>query len=244
MRRFTIILVICCIMLAATATYADSFVLFTTDVTTGWYLHSEGYHVGKRTVYYKYGTSQLELKYSTEFRDAVANWGSYINLVYSASTTEGNIVEFSPSDPTIYTQVGGRKINSAGHTYSWEIRINNPFFEDGFTNDQQINMLTTEIGRVYGLAYRTSSSYMMYHGVSTVSSPSTKEKRGIEVVSHQHEHPTDVPGRTYSQYSAINHKSRCNYCYAYNLVEHTYTVHGSTYTCSYCGYMTTNPGVA
>ena len=221
-RRLIIsLLVIACFIVPfATVSNAHSIADLYTDEGTGWQKWGNR-HMGSKYTTFSYGSGLTD--YYDEIQAGIAMWGSYINFTQVSSNAMGTI-QLSTDPFIVYPATTSSTYDSQGHITSWTITIYRSNFNTEINRDNAAVVVAHEIGHVYGLNHVTRTIDIMYNDYSGNQRVSSFDKLGMNVMTHTHVHNS---GTTYAiqSHSTTQHKKRCETCYAYHIVDCSYSSH-------------------
>ncbi len=209
-------------------------------------------HTNGTSTDYKFSAS-MSNRFKALFAEAANLW-NFTPFTIRESSSSSNIIYIkSDSDfpdegisAMLTNRVKGTGTNSS-HLTSWEIWINNAYW-DYFDDDSKwVTILAHELGHVWGLTdlyenYNTSK-LMYYAGdLTTSTGPTLSDKWGARVITGHHTNHTfnkTLGNHTCTRCGGVGTHSTSNYTYSpTNASVHTINV------CSVCNYSYTESHVA
>lgn len=250
--RKYIVLALTMLMITAAftpAALADSLSTYYNTIVSeaGWQLRSDKYHMGSKSFSYQNSTGVVNKGYPSKIADAIQLWNGgatgnsrRMKLNYTSSTDQGH---FTTTADSVFYKIT-RYNTSNSEVTGWSISLGETLYSYYSVGSSSTNALTTRViaqslGYVYGLNKVSYDCVMNNNDVWSIVR--TCDCKGLSVVTHAHKHMSNFTGSTVLEYSSINHRCRCSDCKAFYLQQHTLTgPHAGIYTCSVCGYTTTD----
>ena len=198
--------------------YASSIADWRTDSETGW-VKWYNRHMGTKYTTYSYESASTKAKYKADVDAGIAKWGVAINCQEVATGAMGLIKEDIYYDPpgsaSVQTSYDANK-----HITSWVLTIYSALFpyDNSGTGAPasaagKNNTIAHEIGHVYGLGEISNSSQIMYGTYSETKTVTLNDRRGMHVMTHQHQHNASTSYIILTSYYNT-HDQRCLGCCA------------------------------
>ena len=218
-RLISLALLVAVMLTPASATCPHGMINLHTDLASGWKMWDYR-HIPSRSTSYRLSDDGITDDYRSIIRDGIALWGTTLSCTENVSGV-GLIGSDTSYSDDIVAMVLSEYDTFSGHITSWSMTISPSNFEQ-LSYAAQIRTIAHEVGHVYGLHHVNNSRQLMYGYVSETKDVTWFERLGINTLTHTHVH-NDETTYAIQQHSTTQHRKRCETCYAFYLIDCTYT---------------------